>query len=98
MSNDTAIRFNNIREFFEYARANPEVLDSLSPNAVADRLGVTRQAVQHLINRGHLKAWYICDTDSRTLPSMVMISNHDVEVYQHTPKNKGGRPKKALAA
>ena len=100
MSNDTAIRFNNIREFFEYARANPDALDAVSSAKASVLLGVGRQRVYDLINSGKLRAWSVYDTDSDVddHACVIWVSSKDIESYRSAPKNRGGRPKKALAA
>lgn len=101
MSNDTAIRFNGIREFIEYANAHPDAMDAVSSARAASILGVGRQRVYDLIKSGKLRAWFIYDPasdyETSDLASVVWVSSKDIDSYRVSPR-KRGRPSKSLAA
>lgn len=94
------IKFKSAQEFYEYASAHPECFDSLSPGSASEYLGCTRQHIYELIDRGHLRAWFVYEHgyESHDVPgnraTYVYVSFPDVKAYKVAPKSKGGRPKK----
>lgn len=98
-SSDSVTVFNSISEFSEYIKLHPETLASLSPGGAAGRLGITRQAVHKLINRGKLKTWIVYDEEARKFeglgkqPCIILISKEDIEKWlDHSRDGRGSKP------
>lgn len=102
--------FQSVKEFVDYCKEHPEAERSVSPGGAAAIIDCSRQYVYSLVQRGKLRAWTIYEKNvgpagyqgpNNTPPNekatFVYISSDDCKKYVNSPREKGGRPRKAAA-
>lgn len=71
--------------FESYREISVQEEGLLLPTQAGEVLGVSRQAVENLMQRGKLTKWTFFDKD--------FVSAREVHQRKNSPRDKGGRPK-----